>query len=401
MTEAFRAIQISPRVYWVGAIDWGIRNFHGYLTGRGTTYNAFLVMGKEVTLIDTVKAPFFDEMMSRISSVVDPKKIQHIISCHSELDHSGCMDRLAHRINPQGIIASLMGQKALKNHLHWDREVRPVKDKERLDLGGNTFSFFETRMLHWPDSMFAYLHEDRVLFTNDAFGMHLASVERFSDPLPREVIDYEAAKYFANILLPFAPMVKKQIDRLPTLGIDPQIIAPDHGPIHRKDPMKIVNDYSRWADQQASAKAVVVYDSMWESTAKMARAMGEGLGQCGVQVRLMPLAGSHRSDVATEILEAGALLVGAPTMNNQLYPTMADLMTYIKGLKPKNLIGAAFGSYGWSGEAVMQLQKYLEETKIEIVAEGLKIKYIPDQAQMKSCHELGQSVGKQLKERLQ
>lgn len=392
MGNAFQAVKIADRVYWVGAIDWGLRNFHGYLTSRGTTYNAFLVMAEKVTLIDTVKAPFADEMMARIASVVDPSSIEYVVSNHAEMDHTGALPWVIDSVAPSRVFASDKGVQALESHFHWDQEIDVVKTDDRVDLGDATLRFVETRMLHWPDSMFAYLEQDGILFSNDAFGMHLATAERFADEIPQEIWRNEAAKYYANILLPFSGLVKNLIGKLPELNLDIKMIAPDHGPVFRNNPSQIIDMYRGWAEQRATNLAVVVYDSMWQSTALMARAVGDGLTSAGMQVKLMPLEGTHRSDVATEILEAGALVVGSPTMNNQIYPTIADIMTYLKGLKPKNLVGAAFGSYGWSGEATKHLVAQLEEMKITVADDALNVKYVPTDEDIEKCVALGRKV---------
>jgi flavorubredoxin len=393
---AFRAIKISDRIYWVGAIDWGLRNFHGYLTSRGTTYNAFLVMADEIALIDTVKPAFYDEMMARISDVVDPRDIKYVISNHSEMDHSGALPRFLHAHGDKTLIASVKGEEALGRHFHWQQGVHVVKSGDRVSLGDTALSFVETRMLHWPDSMFSFLEKERVLFTNDAFGMHLATSERFADEIDPSLLRYEAAKYYANILMPLSPLVKKLIEKLPSLDLDIDMIAPDHGPLFRKECDKIIEWYGEWAEQRPKNKALVIYDTMWQSTRKMADAICDGLVSGGAAVKTMPLEGSHRSDVATELLDAGALVVGAPTMNNQIYPTVVDVMSYLTGLKPRNLVGAAFGSYGWSGESVKQLDAMLTAMKVPLVQEGLGVKYAPAEEELAACRNLGLSVAARL-----
>jgi len=395
MDGAFQAVKVADDVYWVGAIDWNVRNFHGYLTGRGTTYNAFLVLGEAVTLIDTVKAPFYDEMMSRIASVVDPAKIRYIVSNHSEMDHTGCLTRTIAAVSPQKVFASKMGQRALVSHFHIDpASITVVGDGESIDLGGLKLSFAETRMCHWPDSMVSYLHERQLLFSQDAFGMHLAGYERFADEYPRDVLDYESAKYYANILLPLSPFIEKTLAKLHDLSLPLAMVAPDHGPIWRRseDIRRILGDYTRWAKQAPTTKAVVLYDTMWGSTAEMARVIGEGLAAGGLRVKLMNLSAAHRSDVVAELLEAGALLVGSPTMNNQMFPTVADTMTYLKGLQPRNLAAAAFGSYGWSGEAPKHLAAMLDDMGLSAAAEPLRIPYVPDETALIQCREFGLRV---------
>jgi flavorubredoxin len=396
MSKTFKAVKISDRVHWVGAIDWAIRDFHGYSTGRGSTYNAFLVMADKITLIDTVKAPFRGELLSRISSVVDPASISYIVSNHAEMDHSGCLEEVIEAVRPEKVFASLMGVKALKDHLHLDREIVGVKDGESLSLGDRQLTFTETRMLHWPDSMFSYLSDDDVLFSQDGFGMHLATTERFADEIPDDVLEFEGARYFANILMPFAPLVEKLLEKVAALGITPEVIAPDHGPIWRNDLGKILGYYSRWSAQKPGRKAVIVYDTMWGSTDKMARAIAEGVAAGGSAAKVMPLKSCHRSDVAGELLDAGALIVGSPTLNNNIFPTVADVMTYLKGLKPANKIGAVFGSYGWSGEATAQLKKILEGMGVDMAGEIMKVKYVPGDEVLEGCFDLGREIAGRL-----
>jgi flavorubredoxin len=398
MKDTYEAITVTDDIYWVGAIDWGIRDFHGYLTGRGTTYNAFVILADTVTLIDTVKAPFKQEMLARIASIINPEDISYIISNHTEMDHSGSLPDVIETVKPDKVFASINGVKALADHFHMEREIVGVQDGETVSLGSRNVTFVETKMLHWPDSMFTYLAEEEFLFSSDAFGMHLASSERFADQLDDGVLEYEAAKYYANILLPFSPLVTKLLDKVAGLGITINTIAPDHGPIWRKEPSRMLNSYATWAAQEPTNKAVVVYDTMWESTTAMARAIGEGLAAGGTTTKIMPLRSCHRSDVATEILDAGALLIGSPTINNNIFPTVADTLTYLKGLKPQNLIGAAFGSYGWSGEAVKQISDMLAAMKIELVGDGIKVKYVPDSAALAQCYSLGERVAAKLQE---
>jgi flavorubredoxin len=398
MKGPFEAVRVTDRVYWVGAIDWHIREFHGYATHRGTTYNAFLVVGDEVTLVDTVKPAFFDEMMSRVASVVDPAKVETIVSNHAEMDHSGSLPQAIAQTKPRRVLASKKGVEALGAHFgDLGAPLEAVPPDSTIDLGGVRARFIETRMLHWPDSMFTLLEDDGVLFSQDAFGMHLATTARFADEIPADVLEREAAKYYANILLPFSSHVTKLLARVTELGLAPKVIAPDHGPIFRNDVSWPIVRYGRWAEQAPTKKAVIVFDTMWESTAAMARAIEEGLRHGGADpVQVMALGSSHRSDVATEVLDAGALIVGSPTLNNQLFPSVADVLTYLAGLKPKNLVGAAFGSYGWSGESVARIEEFLDRMKVERVAESVKVVYVPGAGTLEKCRDLGMAVAKRL-----
>jgi len=400
MEKTFKAVPIAQDIYWVGAIDWNIRDFHGYQTRRGSTYNAYLILADKITLIDTVKAPFREEMMARIASVVDPGKIQYIVSNHSEMYHSGLLPEVVAAVNPQKVFASAVGAKTLKELFPLDREITAVKDGETLSLGNRSLAFLETRMLHWPDSMFSYLGEEELLFSQDAFGMHYASSERFADGCDPAILAYEAATYYANIILPYSALVLKLIGKVTAAKLSFRIIAPDHGPIWRQETGGIISSYAKWAAQKPEAKAVVVYATMWHSTEKMARALSEGLAAGGLRVKLMSMDEVHRSDVVYELLGAGALAVGSPTLNNHLLPNMADILTYLKGLKPGNLIGAAFGSYGWSGEAVKEIEDILAEMKVEKVGEGIRVKNVPDAGVLARCYELGKTMAEKVGSRL-
>jgi flavorubredoxin len=392
----FKPVKLSEHVYWVGAIDWPIRDFHGYATKRGSTYNAYLILADKVTLVDTVKAPFREELLGRISALIDPKRIDYIISNHSEMDHSGCLKEMIEEIRPEKVFASVMGCKALKEHFKIDHELTPLKDGDELSLGNLNLSFWETRMLHWPDSMFTYIKEEKLLFSQDAFGMHLASSERFCDEVDQSVIDYESATYYANILMPYSQLITSLLGKLEKSGLAIDIIAPDHGPVWRRDLGRIFSLYRKWAEQKPMNKAVVLFQTMWHSTELMARAIEEGLREGGTDVKIMTIGPFHRSDVAYEVLDAGALVAGASTLNNNMLPAMADVLTYLKGLKPKNLIGAAFGSYGWSGEAAGQVQEYLQAMKVDLVSEPIKAKYVPDDEVLKACFELGKAISSKL-----
>jgi flavorubredoxin len=399
--DVYKPIQISEKVHWVGAVDWTIRDFHGYTTKRGSTYNAYLVMGDKITLIDTVKAPFKHEMLSRIAHMIDPKEIDYIISNHSEMDHSGCLPEIIREVNPEKVFASQMGVKALKEHFSIEDEIIAVKDGENLSLGNMNLSFMETRMLHWPDSMFSYLKEDKLLFSQDGFGMHLATDERFADEIRQDILEYEAATYYANILLPYSHLVLKLFDKVASSGLDIKIIAPDHGPVWRRDISKILGLYKTWAEQKPTNKAVVLYDTMWHSTEHMARAIEEGLLAGGTRVKVMSMGAFHRSDVVYEVLDAGALVVGSPTLNNNMLPSMADVLTYLKGLKPKNLFGCAFGSYGWSGESPSQVHDILSGMKVELVDEPIKARYVPDRETLLKCFEVGRIIAERVKQAAQ
>jgi flavorubredoxin len=396
----FKPITLADGIYSVGCRDWDIRDFHGYYIHEGTSYNAFLVTGEKNILIDTVKSNFADELLDNISRIIDPKEIDAVISNHTEMDHSGALTRIMHKIGEdKPLYCSKMGAKNLKSHFKHDYNFQAMGSGDTLTIGNRNFSFLETRMLHWPDSMFTYMPDEKILFSSDAFGQHYAGDKFFDDEIGDEIMPH-ARKYYANILLHFSPRVQALLADVAKMKLDIRMICPDHGIIWRKDPSKIITAYDQWSKQEPAKKAVVIFDSMWESTTKMARAVTSGIESENVSVRLMNTRKWHRSDIMTAVMEAGAVAVGSPTLNNGIFPVIADVMTYIKGLRPQNKLAAAFGSYGWSGEAVKILNKEFEEMKWEIVDDGVKVLYVPDASDLERCFDLGACLAGKLKENL-
>lgn len=389
-----KKIALADNVYWVGAIDWISRDFHGYSI-NGTTYNAFLIIDEKVTLIDTVKKPYKSELLHRIRNIIDPKKIDYLVVNHVEMDHTGCLPEIVEAIQPEKIICSKMGHKALLQHFHEpDWPYHPVSPGEEISLGKRTLNFIETRMLHWPDSMFTYLKEDQILFTSDAFGEHLATSERFDDEVEQGLLMHEATKYYANILNLYSPLVKRLLAKVEEMQLPIRMLAPDHGVVWRSNPRRIIEAYGRWSDQQGNGKAIVIYDTMWESTRLMANAICDGLHDVGVEYKLLDLQVTHRSDVMTDVLESSGFVLGSPTLNNGMLPRMADFLSYMRGLKPAGKVAAAFGSYGWSGEAVKMMNEIVQELDVVLCHPGVKVQYVPGHVQLKECVELGQTVGR-------
>jgi len=372
-----RAVKIRENIYWVGGIDWDLRNFHGYLTQRGSTYNAYLVIDTKITLIDTVKYYLCDEMLERIQSVVDPSKIDYIISNHVEMDHSGSLPQMAH-IAPQAVIyTSPNGQKGLTEHYKSGLNLKVVKQGDTINTGKYNFSFVLTPMVHWPDNMVTYLSEERILFSNDAFGQHLATSERFDDEYRLEIILEEARKYYANIVLPYSEQVKKALAAASSLAIE--IIAPSHGIIWRKNIGPILEAYSGWSANKTVDKALIIYDTMWNSTKKIAYAVAKAFENRGIRTLMMSLQTNHISDIMTEVVDAKYICVGSPTLNNNMLPTVSAFLTYLRGLAPKNRTGLSFGSYGWGGQSIGQVEDILKACGFPMM-ESIKVKYIPDES---------------------
>jgi anaerobic nitric oxide reductase flavorubredoxin len=390
----YEAVELKEGVFWVGAIDWNIREFHGYTTNRGTTYNAYLVKGKKIALIDTVKAPFFPEMISRIKSIQDPEKIDYLVVNHLEMDHSGAVPLFKELAPKAQIVATEQGSKGLARHFRYDWPVQKVKTGNEIFLGGKTLQFLEAYMLHWPDSMFTYLNEDRILLPNDGFGQHYASFYRFDDEDGcLEAIMEEAAKYFANILMPLAPLILPLMKKVEKMDIAIDMIAPSHGTIWRSHVDKIISSYVEWSTGVARERVLIIYDTMWGSTEIMARAISEGLSNAHVENKLIHLRKNHYSDVVKEILTAKVLVVGSPTINEGIFPSVAQLLHYVKGLHPLKKKGVAFGSYGWGGEAIEAINAEMRASGIETLEPGLGIVYVPGQDDLEECIRLGERIG--------
>ena len=398
MQKYFKAERISANVWWVGAVDWNVRNFHGYLTGRGSTYNAYLIIDDKVTLVDTVKAPFAEEMLARIRSVIDPGKIDYIISNHAEPDHSGALPAAVAAIRPEKIFTSVAGAKTLSAY-YGDLGFTPVKTGDAVELGQGRCAFVDTKMLHWPDSMVTFYDRDKVLFSQDAFGMHLAGSFLWADQYEERILEEEVRKYFANILNLYSEKVIALLDSLPGLDLGFRIIAPDHGPVWRKDLEKIVAMYRKCAEQKPEPRAVVVYCTMWGSTKICAEAFADGVRSAGVEVETADLLVNERSSIMSKVARAGLIAFGAPTMNNQVYPAMADVMNYVKGLRIKNKLAFAFGSCGWSGEGAKQIAALFDELKLEQPLPFKQVKYMPQSSDLEEFFKAGVSLAEQLLEK--
>ncbi len=394
MTDEAEPLALARGVYWVGVIDWNLRDFHGYVTPEGTTYNAYLIVDDKITLVDTVKAEFSADMLKQISQIVDPSKIDFVIVNHVEMDHSGSLPVIMKAAPDATIYCSGKGRDGL--YLHYkadgcrDWAIEAVRTGSELCLGSKTLMFIEAAMLHWPDSMHTYIKEDKILLSNDAFGQHIATSKLFDDEV-KDVMS-EAAEYYANILMPFGRIILKYINTVKELGIDINMIAPSHGIIWRQNPAKIIETYGRWARGETNKKVLIIYDTMWGSTHIMAKSILEGIKAAGVEVKLLNIRKNDLSSIITDILEAPVIMVGSPTLNNGIFPSVSELLTYLKGLRPKGRQAVAFGSYGWGGGAVKAVEKELEMTGFKLIEPGLQIRYRPDEKGIAACRQLGERI---------
>ncbi|WP_342306222.1 FprA family A-type flavoprotein [Methanolobus sp. ZRKC5] len=398
--DDYKPLELAKGIYWVGVVDWNLRDFHGYETPKGGSYNAYLVVDEKIALIDTVKAPFAGEMLKRISQIVDPSKIDYVISNHVEMDHSSSISTIMDIAPGAKLFASSKGQTGLSEYYKeegfdkWDLQV--VGTGDELSLGKRTLMFVEATMLHWPDSMQTYVKEDRILFSNDAFGQHLATSKRFDDEVDDVMED--AGIYYANILLPFGSQVLKYVEKLKELDVSPEMIAPAHGLIWRKGVSRVIEEYGKWARGYSLPKLLVIYDTMWGSTEKMAMEIVEGARASGVEVSLRHLRKNDWSLTMKELMDASIVAIGSPTMNNGMFFTTSGFLTYMKGLRPKGKKYFLFGSYGWGGGAVKGMEKEIESAKFELAMESMQVKFRPYEEDKRACRDIGYKLGEMAKE---
>ena len=391
-------MKIKNNVHWVGVRDWELRRFHGdeYSTHRGTTYNSYLVREKKTALIDTVWVPYAQEYMDNLEKEIDLKEIDFIVANHAEIDHSGALPFIMEEIPDIPIYCTENGVKSLKGHFHKDWNFRTVKTGDSLDLGSKELIFVEAPMLHWPDSMFCYLTEDNILFSNDAFGQHYATERLFADLAVQEELAYECIKYYANILTPFSALVSKKIREVLDLKLPVSMIAPSHGVIWRKNPLHIVEQYRKWANAYQEDRVTILYDTMWQGTRIVAEQIAHGIAAAApkTDIKLLNTARSDKNDVITEVFRSKAIVMGSPTINRGILTSTAGILEEIRGLGFKKKKAAAFGCYGWSGEGVGMITESLEKAGFEVIDDGFKAMWNPDEEAKTGAVDFGSKLAK-------
>ncbi len=398
-----KPIEIKPGIYWVGVIDWAVRDFHGYITKNGTTYNNYLVMDNEVTLLDTVKHDFHSTAVENIRRVVDPYRIKNIVINHIEPDHASSIAAIMEYTPDATIFITERGKKGLDRHFDTSRwKFRIVKSGDTLKTGKYTLTFLETPMLHWPDSMVTYIPEAKLLISQDAFGQHMASAARFDDEFfschSQFELDDAIVDYYANILMPFGKLIEAKIQEIVKLGLEIDMIAPDHGVIWRKDPGYIIQRYLDLAKGKADLAAVIIYDTMWHSTELMSDPIMNGIKDEGVPCKVIKLRSTPMSEAIKEFWRARGCLIGTPTINNVMFPSIAEFLYHLAGLRPKDRIVGGFGSYGWGGGAVKEAYARFQQMGLETVEPGFQVLYKPSAEDMDRCYEFGRDFAKRLKE---
>lgn len=394
------AKQITDKVSWVGKVDWELTRFHGdeYSTHRGSSYNSYLIRDEKVALIDTVWLPYDREFVSRLKQEINLNDIDYIIMNHNEIDHSGALPELMREIPDTPIYCTKKGEAIIRGHYHQDWNFVNVKTGDTLSLGKSTLTFVEMTMLHWPDSMLTYMDGDNILFSNDAFGQHFASESLYNNTVNQADLMYEAEKYYANILNLYSPLVKKKIDQILAMNLPVDMICPSHGIIWKENPMQIVEKYIQWSNAYQENQITIAYDTMWQSTRKMAEAIAEGIRSVDndVTLKIVNVAHDDKNDVLTEMFHSKAVLIGSPTINYGISFAISGLLEMMKGLKMRNKKAAAFGSYGWSGDAVKIINNFLKEGGFELVDDGLAKLWVPDEQTIEECREYGRNFAKSL-----
>lgn len=388
--------KISNKIYWVGKTDWELKKFHGdeFTTRKGSSYNSYLIKDKKTVLIDTVWLPYDREFVENLKKVIDLNKIDYIIIQHGEIDHSGALVELMKEIPNTPIYCTANAIKSIKGQYHEDWNFITVKTGDKLNIGENTLTFIEAPMLHWPDTMFTYMDKEEVLFSNDGFGQHLASEYLYADEVDRAELYNQALTYYANILAPFGMMVKMKISEILNMNLPIKMICPSHGVIWRENPMQIIEKYTEWAKNYQENQITIIYDTMWNSTRIMAEQIAKGIRNIdeNVQIKLMNTSKDDKTEVLTEVFKSKAIVVGSPTVNNGYLHSIAGILEMIKGMKLKGKKAVAFGSYGWSGEATRAITEELKKSGFEIINEGLKIMWKPDEEMKKECIKFGENL---------
>ncbi len=398
-----KAVEIKPDIYWVGAIDWAIRDFHGYITQNGTTYNNYLIKDRDITLLDTVKHDFHHITIDNIKDVVDPSEIVNVVINHIEPDHVSSIESIMSLCPKATIYISERGKKGLDRYFDTSQwKFKVVKNGEMLNTGKYNLLFLETPMLHWPDSMVTYVKEAKLLISQDAFGQHIATTSRFDDEFIACASQFEledaVIDYYANILVPFGQLIKNKIAEIVKLGLEIDMIAPDHGVIWRKNPEKIIQTYLDLAGGKCNLSVSIIYDTMWHSTEQMTAPIMQGIKDEGVDCKVIKLRATPMSVAVKEFWKARGCLIGTPTINNVMFPSVAEFLYHLGGLRPKNRIAGAFGSFGWGGGGVKEVYEMLKKMGLEVFEPGMQVQYKPSREDKEKCYDFGREFAKKVKE---
>lgn len=403
--------ELRPGIDQVGYVDYNVRDFHSYDTRLGATYNAYLIRDEKVALIDTVKAPFAEQLKRNVASLVDLEKVDYLVCLHAELDHAGSFPAMVAACPNAVVVCNAKCKDALAGFFdvsNWKFQI--VNSGDTLSLGKRSLTFVNIPMVHWPESAVAYMAEEKILFSNDAFGQHIATSSRYDDECELPKLLEEAKSYYANIVAPYGKQVLNVLKAVG--GLEIELIAPAHGVMWRSHIADILAAYPAWASGKYAPKVLVIYDSMWQSTEMMAEEIYAGAVEYGRQiakenpdaprldVQLMHARKTTLTRVAHEALDAAAVAFGSPTLNAYLMPSMASILAYFQGLKFREKTAVAFGSFGWGPGGPETIQKRLEEIKYPAITPApIKAKQRPDAAALEACRNAGAELAKAAWER--
>lgn len=391
--------QITNNVYSVGIVDWNMRSFHGntFITKNGVTYNSYLINDTEPALIDIVHKGFEDEFIKNISKIVEPEKIKHVILNHLEPDHSGSLEYMAKVLKNAKFYGTAKLKEGAEKYYNLDIQINVVKTGDVINLGNNTLTFVEVPMVHWPDSMMTYCPQQKVLFSNDAFGQHIATNKIFTDEIEQDILWQEVTKYYANILWPLGMMIEKSINNLLKMNLPIDFVAPSHGLVWKKDNInKVIEKYLSWAKNEVKNEVVIVYETMWGSTEIMAREIARALTDNNIEVKMFDIAKTDFAQIAYEMLEAKGFVIGSSTHDNEMLAYIAGYIHFLKGMRPKNRVALSFGSFGWAGGAVKEIATNLSSFGIEVI-DQVGAKFKPNKEELKRCYQAGENLVKKLK----
>jgi len=393
--------QLSATVSWVGKVDWELAKFHGdeYSTHKGSTYNSYVIEEEKVVLIDTVWKPYAKEFVDNLEAEGLLARLDAVIAQHAEIDHSGALPELLRRRPDLPVYCTANGIKSLTGHYHQKWDFHPVKTGDEYDLGhGKKLVFVEAPMLHWPDSMFSYMTGDAILFSNDAFGQHLATERLYNDLVDQTELWNECVKYYANILTPFSPLVKAKIEQVLSLNLPVNLIATSHGVIWRDNPTQIVLKYMEWCQNYQEDRVTILYDTMWDGTRALADTLARAISEASPSTTVVShcLSKFDKNDAITDVFRSKAVLIGTPCINKGILTAVAATLEEIKGLKFRGKKAAAFGCYGWSGEMTKIVTEHLKAAGFDVVDEGLRALWNPDPEALAAAEVWGRAFAGKL-----
>ena len=392
-------MKIKDGIHWVGVLHPDLRTFDIELTTeRGTTYNSYLIKGEKVAVIDTVRVRFKDEFLSKIEALVDPKTLDYVIVNHCEPDHSGSLRALLEAVPNAKVVCTKPAKRFLKGILNMPFESIEVSEEEPLDLGnGKTLRFLIVPFLHWPDTMFTYLVQDKILFPCDGFGAHYCDERMFNDLV--EDYSYEFHYYFDRIVRPFKKYVVDALQKVKEANLDIDMICPSHGPILRHDILKYIRAYEEWSTPREHPsglkKVAVFYASAHGCTQEMAKSVTKGLASEGkIRISVYNLEDFNEEIIRNEIESADGILVGTPTIVSDAPRPIWEFLSLIHTVDRRGKVAGAFGSYGWSGEAIKMVENRLKSLRLKVIESNLKINFVPSPEDLARCEEFGREFAR-------